>query len=145
MCDAVINRQGQFAMTTSTMQQQETKTAPTKTPLKPATPRKASAAALGPHVAPAKAKSGKKASPAKRGAKGRKQPVSAARQGSKTLKVLDLLQRPGGATLKDIMKATDWQAHSVRGFLSGTVGKKMRLTIESTKSDAGDRVYRLAK
>jgi hypothetical protein len=43
------------------------------------------------------------------------------------------------------MKATGWQAHSVRGFLSGALGKKMRLKVESTKSDAGDRVYRLGK
>jgi len=59
--------------------------------------------------------------------------------------VLDLLKRAGGASLKDIMKATDWQAHSVRGFISGTIGKKMGLKIESTKREDGERVYSLAK
>jgi hypothetical protein len=43
------------------------------------------------------------------------------------------------------MKATDWQAHSVRGFLSGTLGKKMGLKIESSKNNDGERVYNLAK
>jgi len=42
------------------------------------------------------------------------------------------------------MKATDWQAHSVRGFLS-TSAKKHGLNIESTKSESGDRVYRIKK
>ena len=42
-----------------------------------------------------------------------------ARKGSKTAKILDLLKRPGGVTLKELEKATGWQAHSVRGFLSG--------------------------
>jgi hypothetical protein len=42
------------------------------------------------------------------------------------------------------MKGTDWQAHSVRGFLS-TAGKKRGLNIESTKNDAGDRVYQIRK
>jgi len=42
------------------------------------------------------------------------------------------------------MKATDWQAHSVRGFLS-TAAKKHKLNIESAKNDAGERVYSLAK
>jgi len=43
--------------------------------------------------------------------------------------------------LVDSMAATDWQAHSVRGFLSGTLRKKMGLTVESAKRQDGDRVY----
>jgi hypothetical protein len=39
------------------------------------------------------------------------------------------------------MAATDWQAHSVRGFISGTLGKKMGLTVLSTKADNGERTY----
>jgi hypothetical protein len=39
------------------------------------------------------------------------------------------------------MKATGWQAHSVRGFLSGTVGKKMGLAVTSSKGDDGERRY----
>jgi hypothetical protein len=39
------------------------------------------------------------------------------------------------------MKATGWQPHSVRGFLSGTVGKKMGLTVISTKGEDGERSY----
>ena len=99
-----------------------------------------------PHVAPTKAKSGKKASPAKKANKGRKSAKSpkkatGVRQGSKTAKVLDLLKRSGGATLKELMKATGWQAHSVRGFLSGALGKKMGLTVASTKAEGGERRY----
>ena len=92
------------------------------------------------HVAPAKAKPGRKATSAKKTPKGlKKAPV--ARDGSKTAKVLDLLKRKDGATLKELMKATGWQAHSVRGFLSGTVGKKMGLTVTSTKGADGERSY----
>ncbi len=69
----------------------------------------------------------------------------AAREGSKKAAVLALLCRPEGATLANIMKATDWQAHSVRGFLSGSIAKKMGLTIESSKNEAGDRTYRIAQ
>ena len=98
------------------------------------------------HVAPSKARSGHKASPAKKankGAKSAKSPKKAtsARQGSKTAKVLDLLRRSGGATLKELMKATGWQAHSVRGFLSGALGKKMGLTVTSTKAEDEERRY----
>ena len=55
--------------------------------------------------------------------------------------MLELLKQPGGASLKEIMKATEWQAHSVRGFLSGTLRMKLGLTIESKKSDDGERTY----
>jgi len=41
------------------------------------------------------------------------------------------------------MKATDWQAHSVRGFISGALGKKMGLKVESAKREDGERVYTL--
>ena len=64
-----------------------------------------------------------------------------ARPGSKTAKILDLLKRPGGATLKVLMKTSGWQPHSVRGFLSGTVGKKMGLTVTSAKDEDGERSY----
>jgi hypothetical protein len=67
-------------------------------------------------------------------------PAPARRRG-KTGRVLELLQRPGGATLKQLITATQWQAHSVRGFLSGAVKKKMGLKIGSTKGAASDRRY----
>jgi|SRR5581483_3945899 len=70
-------------------------------------------------------------------------PAKAARKGSKTEKVLALLSRPGGATAKELMKVTGWQAHSVRGFLSGTLGKKMGLGIISNKPEDGERNYRI--
>jgi len=97
------------------------------------------------NVAPAKAKSARKATPAKKAPKGRtKREVAkpkVARDGSKTAKILDLLKRPGGATSKDLMKATGWLPHSVRGFLSGTVRKKLGLTVTSTKDQNGERTY----
>ena len=64
-----------------------------------------------------------------------------ARDGSKAAKILDLLKRPGGATAKELMKATGWQPHSVRGYLSGTIRKKMGLDVTSTKGDDGERSY----
>jgi hypothetical protein len=66
-----------------------------------------------------------------------------AREGSKKAQVLELLRRPGGATLADIISATGWQAHSVRGFISGSLGKKMGLTVESSKTPEGGRSYRI--
>jgi len=94
-----------------------------------------------------KAKSAAKPKPAK-AAKGKSSKAAAkpttARDGSKKAEVLGLLQRKGGATLTQIMKATGWQAHSVRGFISGALGKKMGLTVESAKRDDGERVYSIA-
>ena len=92
------------------------------------------------HVAPKKTKSGKKARSPKKAPKGQKK-ASAARDGSKTAKVLDLLKRPGGVTSRELMKATGWQPHSVRGFLSGTINKKMGLTVISSKAEDGERSY----
>ena len=69
---------------------------------------------------------------------------AAPRAESKGAKILDMIARAKGATLAEIMKATDWQAHSVRGFIS-IAAKKHSINIESSKNDAGDRVYKTAK
>ena len=58
--------------------------------------------------------------------------------------VLELLRRKEGTTIAEIAKATNWQNHSIRGFISGTLTKKMGLNVELLKSDAGERTYRIA-
>ena len=94
-------------------------------------------------TAPAKnAPNAKKAAKAPKVAKPKAEGV---REGSKTATVLALIQRAKGATLAEIMETTSWQAHSVRGFISGTLGKKMGLTVSSTKREDGTRVYSIAK
>jgi hypothetical protein len=87
-------------------------------------------------VAPSKGKPALKAPRAKE--------AVSARPGSKTAKILGVLKRPGGVTLKELMKATGWQQHSVRGFLSGTLGKKMGTPVESSKRADGERCYRVS-
>jgi hypothetical protein len=124
--------------------------------------------AQGATVAPEKASSNKGASPKKSAPKGKKaapaKTTAPKREGkagkkaarsapakdartpraeSKGAKILEMIGRVKGATLAEIMRATDWQAHSVRGFLS-TAAKKHGLKIESRKSD-GDRVYTIKK
>jgi len=66
---------------------------------------------------------------------------TAPRGGSKSEIILGLLKREGGASLQELMEATGWQKHSVRGFLAGTVGKKMGLTLISKKTEDGMRIY----
>ena len=87
-------------------------------------------------IAPKKAKAAKQVTT--------KDAAPTARDGSKKAIVLDMLKRPDGATLSDIRSATAWQAHSVRGFISGSLGKKMGLTVESFKRPDGTRAYRIA-
>jgi hypothetical protein len=70
---------------------------------------------------------------------------SKGRSSSKQAKVVDLLRRADGASIEEMMKATGWQAHSVRGVISGALKKKRGLAIISEKSKAGDRRYRIAK
>jgi len=62
---------------------------------------------------------------------------------SKKSSVIRLLERAKGATLAEIMSETGWQAHSVRGFISGTLGKKLKLKIDSFRTEKGDRAYRV--
>jgi hypothetical protein len=114
--------------------------AATATAAQPKATKKARVAPRRAHVAPKKGKAGKKASPPKKAPKGGKK-AGSARDGSKAAKILDLLKRPEGATLAAIMKATSWQPHSVRGFISGTLGKKMGLNVVSTKTEDGERTY----
>ena len=59
---------------------------------------------------------------------------------SKAERVIALLERPQGATLEAIVRATGWQTHSVRGFISGHLKKKLRLKVRSVKRE-GERVY----
>ena len=65
------------------------------------------------------------------------------RADSKQALVIGLLQRPEGATIAQIMQATGWQQHTVRGALAGTLKKRLGLTITSTKEAGGQRVYRI--
>jgi Protein of unknown function (DUF3489) len=111
-------------------------------------PKRQKIAKGGKRKAPRTAKP-KKATPARKAAKapqkGPKPKAAGVREGSKTAAVLALLQRAKGATLTEIMEATSWQAHSVRGFISGTLGKKMGLAVTSTKRADGARVYSVGR
>jgi hypothetical protein len=64
------------------------------------------------------------------------------RPDTKHARILAMLRTPGGATIAAIMTATEWQQHSVRGFLAGVVRKKLRLNLLSESTDKG-RVYRI--
>jgi hypothetical protein len=114
--------------------------------------KKATLGARAPRAAKSEGKATKKAAAPKKAPKaapkattkpkGAKVPKDkGVRAGSKTEIILGLLKRPGGVTLRELMKAASWQAHSVRGFISAVVVKKMALKVESTKSEGGERTY----
>jgi hypothetical protein len=124
---AVITAKGENMTTEQTETVPETKAT-----------KKAAAGARRANFAPAKGKSGKKATPKKKTPKSARNDV---RESSKTATILDLLKRAGGASAKELLKATGWQPHSLRGFISGTLGKKMGLSVTSTKGEDGERSY----
>jgi hypothetical protein len=96
-------------------------------------------------VADSKRKAAKETSrPANKGSKqvsgkGAGKP-SAPRVETKGAKILKMIGRPKGATLAELTKATAWQAHSIRGFIS-TAGQRFGLKIASARNDAGARIY----
>jgi len=55
-----------------------------------------------------------------------------------------MLRRPDGATIEQLSKTLGWQAHSVRGAMSGALKKKQGLSVASEKREDGTRVYRIA-
>ncbi len=65
------------------------------------------------------------------------------REGSKKAIILAMLRSEDGGTLKRIMEATHWQPHTVRGFISGAIGKRLGLPVESTRTEKGERRYRI--
>jgi Protein of unknown function (DUF3489) len=66
------------------------------------------------------------------------------REGTKEAQLIALLRRPEGATVAQVIEATGWQPHTVRGAISGALKKKRGLAVTSAKNQAGERVYRIA-
>jgi hypothetical protein len=93
----------------------------------------------------AKASKKTKATSSKKTTKSAKAKTANKPKDTKKQRVLELLRRNEGATIAELAKATDWQNHSIRGFLSGTLTKKMGLKVESEKHEAGERTYRIAE
>jgi len=65
------------------------------------------------------------------------------RTGTKQATLISMLRNPDGATIEEIMIATGWQSHTVRGAMAGALKKKLGLEVSSEKDDARGRVYRL--
>jgi len=78
----------------------------------------------------------------KRPAPASSRPIPAAGPDTKHARIIAMLRTPAGATIAAIMTATDWQQHSVRGFLAGVVRKKLGLNLVSEQTDKG-RVYHI--
>jgi hypothetical protein len=66
------------------------------------------------------------------------------REGTKQAQLIAMLRAEGGATIDEIVAATGWQAHTVRGAMAGALKKNLGLTIESEKVESRGRVYRIA-
>ena len=136
---AVTTAKGRITLMTTQSQDQPTAAS------EPAESGKARAAARKPPPATTKAKSTRKPGRGKKAPKRHPKATATPGQGSKTALVISLLEKSKGASLAELMKATGWQAHSVRGFLSGTLRKKMELKVESAKRGDGERVYSIAR
>ena len=93
-----------------------------------------------PTAKPKKVAQAKKA--AKAPSKATKPKAEGPREGTKTAQVVAMLQRKNGAALAEIMKTMGWQKHTVRGFMAGAM-KKAGFSVESFKSDKGERTYRI--
>jgi hypothetical protein len=65
------------------------------------------------------------------------------REGTKQALVIEMLRRPKGASIAEIVEATSWASHTTRGFIAGALKKKLGMAIESTKDDERGRIYRL--
>ena len=65
------------------------------------------------------------------------------RENSKQASVIEMLQRPEGVTIQQIMDTTGWKAHTVRGTFAGAFKKKLGLNLTSDKTDGGERIYRI--
>ena len=72
------------------------------------------------------------------------EPQSETKRPSKQDAVIAMLRRPEGATVEEVVRATGWQRHTVRGVFSGTLKKKLGLTLASGQEERG-RVYRIAE
>ncbi len=67
------------------------------------------------------------------------------KRATKQAMLIDMLKRDEGASIGQIVEATGWQPHTVRGAISGALKKKLGFTIESTKLDNGGRLYRITE
>jgi hypothetical protein len=94
--------------------------------------------------APKGQKAAKGAKPKKEAQPAKKAPKPAAERSNKKAEVIALMKRAKGVTLAEIMEATGWQKHTVRGFVS-ILGSKGGEKIESSKNAAGERTYKIAK
>ena len=103
----------------------------------------AASGSLKPKQAKSQAKKPRANQPSARAKHRRQSPAPAPRAGTKQHVLITLLQRKSGATIDDIVVATGWQAHSVRGAISGVLKKKLGLAVASERMAKRGRVYRI--
>ena len=82
---------------------------------------------------------------AKADAKNTKKRTAEPKAQSKLGRLQQLLRRPEGASIPQLVKALEWQAHSVRGAMSGALKKRLKLKITATKAEGKDRIYRISE
>jgi hypothetical protein len=70
-------------------------------------------------------------------------PARRSRADSKQAMLIEMLKRPEGATSAQLQAATQWQPHTVRGFIAGTLRKKLQLDVRTERNEAGELVYRV--